>query len=283
MTTQALIEEIQAKNPQITQAQLLEQLDAERARTGGLLADETLLRLIAAKLGIDVQQNTYQNNGTISTGKLFSGLYDVCIAGRLVAVFPARTFQGQEKSGKFATLMLGDNDGLLRVVLWNEKAELVEKGELKAGQAVRFLHGYTRDDRSGKTELHLGDKSLVELQPPEKSQGYPPIEKFTTKIAALNVNSGSVHVCGTVKAVMGKTGFTKSDDTAGVVMRLALRDNSAEAVVVVWNEKVEELERLLRESANLVLVNARVKEVKGGGFEVHVDSNTSLSIHAATL
>ena len=282
MTTQALIEEIQAKNPQITQAQLLEQLEVERARTGGLLADETLLRLIAAKLGIEVQQTNYQNSGTISTGKLFSGLYDVCIAGRLVAVFPARTFQGQEKSGKFATLMLGDNDGLLRVVLWNEKAELVERGELKAGQAVRFLHGYTRDDRSGKTELHLGDKSLIELQPPEKSQQYPPIEKFTTKISAINANSGNVHLCGTVKAVLGKTGFTKSDDTNGIVLRFALRDDSAEAVVVVWNEKVEELERLLRENTNLVLVNARVKEVKGGGFEVHVDSNTSLSIQAST-
>jgi replication factor A1 len=277
MTTQALIDEIQSKNPQISQAQLLEQLNVERAKTGGLLEDETLLRLIAAKLGVEVQQNNYENSGTISTGKLFSGLYDVCVAGRLVAVFPARSFQGQEKSGKFATLMLGDNDGLLRVVLWNEKAELVERGELKAGQEVRFLHGYTRDDRSGKTELHLGDKSLIELQPPEKSQQYPPIEKFTTKISDLNVNSGNVHICGQVKAVLGKTGFTKSDDSTGVVMRLALRDDSAEAVVVVWNEKVEELEKLLRESTNLVLVNARVKEVKGGSFEVHVDSNTFVS------
>jgi len=278
MTTKALMDEIQSKNPQISQAQLLEQLDVERAKTGGLLEDETLLKLIAAKLGVEVQQNSYENSGTISTGKLFSGLYDVCVAGRLVAVFPAKSFQGQEKSGKFATLMLGDNDGLLRVVLWNEKAELVERGELKAGQAVRLLHGYTRDDRSGKTELHLGDKSLIEVQPPEKSQKYPPIEKFTTKIAALSAQSGSVHISGTVKAVLGKTGFTKSDDTTGVVLRVALRDDSAEAVVVVWNEKVEELEKLLRESANLVLVNARVKEVKGGGFEVHVDSNTSLSI-----
>ncbi len=278
MTTKALMDEIQSKNPQISQAQLLEQLDVERAKTGGLLEDETLLKLIAAKLGVEVQQNSYENSGTISTGKLFSGLYDVCVAGRLVAVFPAKSFQGQEKSGKFATLMLGDNDGLLRVVLWNEKAELVERGELKAGQAVRLLHGYTRDDRSGKTELHLGDKSLIEVQPPEKSQKYPPIEKFTTKIAALSAQSGSVHISGTVKAVLGKTGFTKSDDTTGVVLRFALRDDSAEAVVVVWNEKVEELEKLLRESANLVLVNARVKEVKGGGFEVHVDSNTSLSI-----
>ena len=104
------------------------------------------------------------------------------MAGRLIAVFPAKTFQGQEKSGKFATLMLGDNEGLLRVVLWNERAEIVEKGELKAGQAVRFLHGYTREDRYGKTELHLGNKSLIELQPEDKSGDYPPIEKFTAKI-----------------------------------------------------------------------------------------------------
>jgi hypothetical protein len=99
--------------------------------------------------------------------------------------------------------MLGDSDGLLRVVLWNEKAELVEKGELKSGQTVKFLHGYTRDDRYGKTELHLGDKSLVELQQEEKGQQCPPIEKFTLKISALNGNSGNVHVCGAVKAVLG--------------------------------------------------------------------------------
>ena len=54
--------------------------------------------------------------------------------------------------------MIADKEGILRVVLWNEKAELVEKGELKAGQAVRLLHGYTREDRYGKTELHLGQQ-----------------------------------------------------------------------------------------------------------------------------
>jgi replication factor A1 len=282
MTTQTLIDEIKAKNPQTSEAQILEQLNAEREKCGGLLGDETLLRLIAAKLGVEVQQTTtFSSNGVISSGRLFSGLYDVTVAGRLVAVFPAKTFQGPEKSGKFATLMLGDTDGLLRVVLWNDKAELVEKGELKAGQAVRFLHGYTRYDRYGKTELHLGDKSLIELQPQEKSQHYPPIEKFTAKIATLNPNSGSVHICGTVKAVLGKSGFTRSDDSDGVVLRLALRDDSGEVVVVVWNEKVDELEKLLRESAKLLLVNARTKEAKNGAVEVHVDSNTFVNVQVA--
>ena len=106
MTTQDLIQEILQKNPLITQEQILEKLKAEKARTGGLLGDETLLRLIAAKFGVQVQQNTIHNSGILSTNRLFAGLYDVTVAGRLIAVFPAKTFQGAEKSGKFATLML---------------------------------------------------------------------------------------------------------------------------------------------------------------------------------
>ena len=51
------------------------------------------------------------------------------VAGRLIAVFRGAYFEG-EKPGKFATLMIADYEGTLRVVLWNDKAELVERGEL---------------------------------------------------------------------------------------------------------------------------------------------------------
>ncbi|MFA5572694.1 MAG: OB-fold nucleic acid binding domain-containing protein [Candidatus Bathyarchaeia archaeon] len=279
MTTQTLIEEIQSKNPQITHAQISERLAAERIKTGGLLGDETLLRLIAAKLGLQVQQISFENASILPSGRLFAGLYDVSIAGRLVAVSSVRTFQGEEKNGKFGTLMLGDNDGLLRVVLWNEKAEFIETGGLKSGQTVRLLHGYTKVDRYGKIELHLGSKSLIEVQPVTKLEDFSPIEKFTSKIASLNANSGSVHLIGTVKAVYGKNSFHKSDNSAGIVMRLAFRDDSGEVIVVVWNEKVEEIERLLRENPQLLLVNARVKESQKGSVEVHVDSNTFVVSH----
>ncbi len=277
MTPQDLIAEIQTKNSQITQSQLLEQLEVERTKTAGLLSDETLLRLIAAKLGVQIVPTAFEPSNLISSGRLFAGLYDVNVAGRLIAVFPVKTFSGEEKSGKLATLMLGDNDGLLRVVLWNEKAELVEKGELRVGQAVRLLHGYTRDDRYGKTELHLGTKSLIEQLSSEETVVYPPLEQFTTKISSLNPNLGNVHLDGVVKAVFGKTGFTRNNNSDGVVMRFALRDDSGETTVVVWNEKVNELEKLLRESIHLLLINARVKETKGGAVEVHVDSSTYVS------
>jgi replication factor A1 len=277
MTTQDLIDEIQAKNPQINREQILERLAAERVKAGGLLGDETLLRLIAAKFGVHVQQNSFQNSGVLSSSRLFAGLNDVTVAGRLVAVFQAKSFQKGEKSGKFATVMLVDNEGLLRVVLWNEKAELVERGELAAGQVVRLLHGYTRDDRGGKTELHLGGKSRVEIEPEDKAARFPPLEKFTTKVKMLNKNSGNVHLAGTVKAVLDIKTFTRADQSDGIVMRLIFADDSGEVTTVVWNEKAAELKNIKSET-RLTLINARVKDTPSGGIEVHVDSSTFVNV-----
>ncbi len=274
MTALDLIQEIKRQNPLISQEQILERLQAERAKTSGLLGDETLLRLIAAKFGLQVPQNMIHNCGVLSTCRLFAGLYDVTVAGRLIAVFPAKTFQGAEKSGKFATIMLTDAEGVLRVVLWDAKAEMVERGELKAGQVVRLIHGYTKEDRYGKTELHLGNKSQILIEGEAKADQYQSIGKFTTKIQTLTANSGNVHLAGTVKAVLGKKAFSRNNDVDGMILRLALRDDSGEATVVVWNEKVAEVEGLTRENPQLLLINARVKEAQGGGVEVHVDSNT---------
>lgn len=272
MTCQDIIREIQRQNPQVSQEQIQEKLEAEKTRTGGLFCDETLLRLIAAKFGVQIQQNHVQFSGIIQTCNLVSGLNDVTVAGRLIAVFPAKTFQGIEKSGKFATMILADNQGILRAVLWDEKAELVECGKLKSGQTVKLRHGYTKQDRNGKTELHLGSKSQVEIEP-NNDKDFP-IEKFAAKINTLNQNSGNVHLSGEVKAVLGKKAFSRGDDTEGVVMRLALRDDTGEAAIVAWNEKVAEIEFLLRDNTRLILVNAKVKAAQNGEVEVHVDSNT---------
>jgi replication factor A1 len=283
MTTQDLIKEIQRQNPLISLEQIQERLKAEREKTGGLLGDETLLRLIAAKFGVQVQLNPFQHSAVLSTSRLFAGLYDVTVAGRLIAVFPAKTFQGAEKSGKFATLMLADEEGLLRVVLWNEKAELVERGELKAGQAVKLLHGYTREDRCGKTELHLGTKSEIEVEPKNKANEYTSIDKFATKINTLNITAGNVNLSGVVKEILGESTFIRSDTSVGTVTRLTLADDSGQITVVFWNEKATELESKLKANARLLLVNARVKEGQTGGMEIHVDSNTFMEVQAAAL
>lgn len=277
MTTQDLIAEIQRQNPQISEEQIQQRLEAERTKCGSLLRDETLLRLIAAKLGVQVQQNSIHNSGVMSTNRLMAGLHDVTVAGRLVAVFPVKTYQGEQKSGRFATVMIADGEGILRVMLWDERVELIEKGELKANQVVRLLHGYTKEDRYGKTELHMGKKSQIEIEPEEKCAAYPAIERFTAKIGTLDKMSGNVHVLGTVKALFGKKSFGRENASEGFVLRLILADDSGQVTVVAWNEKATQLDSL-KENERLMLVNARVKEAQNGALEIHVDSNTAINV-----
>jgi len=277
MSTQEIIQEILRQNPLMSQQQIQAKLDSERARTNGLLGDETLLRLIAAKNGVTVPQNNLTNSDVMPTNRLLPGLHDVTVAGRLIAVSPPKSFQGAEKSGKFATVTLLDEGGLLRVMLWDERVEQIEKGELKPNQTVRLLHGYTKQDRYGKTELHLGKKSQIEIEPPEKTTHYPPIERFASKISSLNAASCNVLVLVTVKAVLGKNTFSRPDGGDGTIMKLTVADESGQITVVVWNEKTEELQNVKADS-KLQLVNARVKDAQNGGIEIHVDSNTSIQV-----
>ena len=277
MSTQEIIQEILRQNPLLSQQQIQAKLDSERARTNGLLGDETLLRLIAAKNGATVQQNHFTNSGVMPTNRLLPGLHDVTVAGRLIAVSQPKTFQGAEKSGKFATVTLLDEGGLLRVVLWDERVELIEKEELRPNQIVRLLHGYTKQDRYGKTELHLGKKSQIEIEPPEKKTHYPPIERFASKISSLNAASCNVLVLVTVKAVLGKNTFSRPDGGDGTIMKLTVADESGQITVVVWNEKTLELQNV-KTDTKLQLVNVRVKDAQNGGVEIHVDSDTSIIV-----
>jgi ssDNA-binding replication factor A large subunit len=276
MTDEKLIQQILTKHPELNRDQILETLKVEKEKTGGLIADETLLRLIAARHGIKTRHCRTIRRLCISD--LVAGLHDVTVTGRVVAVFPPRTFEGK-RSGKVANLMITDKDDTLRVVLWDDNVDLVESDELKAGQVVRFAHGYTRQDQEGKVELHLGRKSQIEVNPENaNAEDYPSIDKFTIKINKITTNQNSVHLVGTVKEVYPASTFTRSDTTTGTVMRLKVTDETGEIPVVAWNEKAEELEKTVKVNDGLRLVNAKVKENGNGELEVHVNSYTYVEV-----
>ncbi len=276
MTNKELIQQILSKLSEVSREQILESLAAEKEKTGGLIADETLLRLIAARHGIKtVKRKSIRG---LCINDLLAGLNNVTVTGRVLVVYPTRTFEGK-KSGKVANLLIADKNCMLRVVLWNENTDLVESGELKSGQIVRFAHGYTREDHEGKVELHLGKKSQIEVNPQNvNTKDYPFLGKFATKINKVTAADCNVHLAGTVKEVFPPSTFTRSDTSPGRVMRLKLADETGEIPVVVWNEKAEELEKTVKVNSVLQLVNARVKENGSGKLEVHVNSYTYVEV-----
>jgi replication factor A1 len=278
MTPKEIIQLILDKKPEVGKEQLLMRLSVARNMTGGLIGDDSLLRMIAAELGVEIANENGTANHRLSLGHLVTGLNNVTVTGRVVAVYPVRTFDGV-KPGKFASVSIADNDGMVRVILWNEKASLVESGELKVGQIVKFAHGYTKADRSGTTELHLGDRSQVELNPLNvKSEDYPSVSKFTTKVKEISLEQKSVNLEVKVKDIFASSTFIRSDQTPGKVLRLKVADETGEVTIVFWNEKADEVEPKVKRNAQVEIVNAKVKPSQNGEVEVHVDLSSYVNL-----
>ena len=273
MATEDIIQKIILTHPEITRAEILEALEIEKSKTGGWISDETLLRLIATKHGVKVPQ-TKNHNCNLSIGQLIPILNDVTVVGRIVAVYPVRSFEGKQP-GKYSSVLIVDKDCLLRVMIWNEKTRLIESGELKTGQIVRFSHAYTREDRGGKTELHLGAKSLVEINVQNADEeSYPFIDRFSTKCDGITKPQESIHLVGVVRDVFPASTFTRQDQSNGKVLKFLIGDDTGQVTAVAWNEKADELEPLLKKGSSVILVNAKTKLSSNSVLEVHVDGAT---------
>jgi replication factor A1 len=273
MTDERIIEEIISRHPETSAEAILQRLEMEKRKTGGLISDEALLRMIAAEFGVSLGQDKALAP-SILTADLVPGLSNVTVVGRVVGVSASKAFRG-DRSGKMASLLVADRSGVLRVVLWNDKTSLVESGDIKVGQMIRFSHGYTREDRSGKAELQIGDKSEIEINLQDvEARDYPTIRSFTTKIkeiAQVHKNK-RINTRGKVEELFPASEFKRQDTSSGKLMRFVLADEKAEIPVVVWNEKVDELEKTLMKGANLRIINATVKKTLGEGLEIHVDA-----------
>jgi replication factor A1 len=281
MTQEETIQQILQQRPEISKNKVLEKLNASREKTGGLIADVTLLRLIAAELGVQLTQENTTCAHKLFISHLVPGLNDVTVTGRVFAILPSKTFGGA-KPGRFASVMVMDEDGILRVVLWNEKADLVESGKLKVGCVVCFSHGYTKEDRNGAVELHLSNKSIVEVSHSNgemKNIGF--ISKFASKVKDITESQKNVNLAGVIKKVFPSSTFTRQDKTTGNVIRFVLSDDTGEITVVAWNEKAVEMELSLKENMQAQLMNGRLKVGPKGSIEVHVDSATYINILAA--
>jgi replication factor A1 len=279
MPAEKIIEQILSKNPKVSKIELLERLQRERRKTGGLISDDALLRVIAAEFGVEIPRNEALAL-FLAIKDLIPGLNNIAVVGRVLAVFSPKSFKGN-RSGKFASLLVADQSGLLRVVLWNDKTRLMESGGVKVGQVVRFSHGYTREDQSGKVELHIGEKGEVEIDPKGvRAEDYPTISRFSTKIREITqtYRNKKVNVMGAVKELLSASTFMRQDSSSGKVMRFTLVDETGEVAVVVWNEKVDELDKVLKKGVRLQVVSARVKKASDGGVEIHVDSGTYVGV-----
>ncbi|MEM2981906.1 MAG: OB-fold nucleic acid binding domain-containing protein [Candidatus Bathyarchaeia archaeon] len=267
-----IIKRILSQRHELKRDELLRLIDDKKKEAQGLLSDEGAARLVAQDLLVRISSKI----SGVKIGDLVSGLNDVTLTGVVIGQWPIREFRKQDGTiGKLLKLILGDDTGTIRCVLWNGKAEqALASGELQ-GRIIRIAHGYTRSSLSGTIELNLGDRSEITLLP-ANIENYPNIHKFFKKITEIKLTDREVNITGKVNSPPRISTFIK-DEGVGKLLRLTLSDKSGTIELVAWDVKVEELSNI-EVGEPLQVIGGRVRASLSGNPEVHVGNESLVLI-----
>ena len=162
MKLDAIINKIISLNPEINRKEILKRINNKKIKSGNFLTDETAARIIASDLGVEIAKPPIELK--IQIKDLISGLNDVSLVVKLISIFLLNTFKRKDwTEGKFATLLVSDKSGTLRVILWDKNVDLIETGKIQKDQIIQISHGYVREGWNGKTELHMGNKGKIKI------------------------------------------------------------------------------------------------------------------------
>jgi replication factor A1 len=276
MVFEDFVQRVLSSRPDLTREEILKMIKEKEKDAKGFLTRESAARAVAADLGVESSKVSF--NRRVLIGDLVSGLSNVTITARVILVSPLREFVRLDgTAGKMRCLLIADETGELKAVLWDDKTEL-QKMENLTNQIVRFSHGYVRLGLGARLELNIGSRGTLEIVLPNVSEGeFPSLTSFFRGIGEISGREGTVNVIGSVGAIHPATTFKRGDGSEGKVRRLELRDNSGVTTVVLWNKKVAELAEIERGS-RLKVFRAKVRESYDGYLELHVDSSADVEI-----
>ena len=215
--------------------------------------------------------------GRMQVKDLVNGLNDVTISGRVLTAWPPQTFQRRDGTvGRVMRMIIVDRSGKVRCALWDRHVETVSHSKLQGG-IVRIGHAYTRQGLAGDTEVHAGDRSAVEINPPEMpTADFPEFSELFTSIGEIPSESNQINVVGVIQVEPRHHSFAK-EERVGAVLNTIIADQSGRMPLVAWNERAEEL-RDLKKGDILQIVNARTRLNQNSKPELHVESRSQVTL-----
>lgn len=172
MDFEALVSKI-AEATSLPKEEILRKIREKQEELSGLVSAIGAAHIIANELKVPTLPPI---RTLVRAEDLKEGMNSVEMSLRVGRIFPVREFErpGGVK-GKVLNVVAGDETGTVRVVFWGRNAELADK--MAEGQAIRVVQGYVKMDRTGRPELHAGNRTRIILNPEdERSRSLPEVK-----------------------------------------------------------------------------------------------------------
>ncbi len=228
------IDEIYSKlSKSIVKEEFVEKVNAKVEQMGGLCDEKTAAMLVAHDLGLN---ETARSSQKIADIKSDSG--NVNFIAKVVSIFPTREFtRGDGTTGRVGNLLVADETGSIRITIWDEKADLVNKGFIEMNQNLQ-ISGYVKEGYSG-IEVNVGNNGVLSQTDEEIHVKDP-----STKISDIKDGMGSINVVGRLLDISDIRSFNRKDGSKGRVGNVTIGDDTGKIRITLWDDKADKMTEL---------------------------------------
>ena len=203
LTYEDIIKNIQTQK-KLTEGEVEQKIKEKLNKLSGLISKEGAAHIVANELGINLIESIRKNG--IKIGKLQASMRNATVFGKVLRVYDVRTFNKNGKEGKVGSFLIGDDTGVIRIVLWDvNHLQHLENQEIKEDVIIKVQDAYVRENQGFK-ELHLGNQGKLELNPKgitinAVAQPTQQVEATKKNISDLQPGDTNVKLLGTVVQV----------------------------------------------------------------------------------
>ncbi len=178
-----LLKEI-SRQSKISELKVRKLIEEKQDELSGLVSKEGAAYMVGRELGVSLIR---EGRRQLKINNLVSGLRSVDLTARVMRIFEPREWEKSGKKGMVANVILGDETGTVRISLWNEELEWLNK--LSEGDAVKITGGFVKEDNRGQPEMRIGKGRMEvteeEVEVPETFQPRESPDVFQRKRANI--------------------------------------------------------------------------------------------------
>ena len=276
LTLEETIELILKHRSDYERKDILTMIEEKREELGKeVINDESAAMIVARELGVDLHQMSPKARQRIED--ITEATRSVAITAKVINIGTVRTFSRKEggSEGKVASIMVSDETGKMRVVLWDDLTNAVSEDIISIGDIVQLRGAYVKKGLGDALELNLGRmgqiRVLEDFEIEDLGIDFKESALGEYKISDLEEGMFNINLKVQVQRVFRLSTFTrKSDGSEGRVLSIVGADETGTARLVFWDDKASEMENAEEgEVIHISGANTRLNR-DGSSIEVHV-------------
>jgi replication factor A1 len=201
-----------------------------------------------------------ENSPVLKIADSKTGNHNISLIGRVKRISNIKKFVNRKgREGKLANLLIADDTGEIRVVMWTENIKLLKK--FQEGDAIKITgieikQGFRAD------EAHLNMNSSIEKLSEDEYPSLPPYEEKITDIKDVKEDM-EVNIIARVIRIPRVRTFDRNGKE-GKFVPLEIQDKSGKTTLTLWNKDTEILGTLdIQEGDSIKVLGAQSRMRNG--------------------